>query len=81
MFNLGPDVAFEADESLTPDNLGKFLSALNDGLDRLTKRGDMARKVRVWKGRLILQGVTQGYVYEVLCPRCPHAKETPSEED
>jgi hypothetical protein len=75
MFPLAPGIDFEADDSLTPATMGKFMSALNDGMNRLVQRGDTTRKVRVWKGRLILQGTAQGYVYEVICPRCPFAKE------
>jgi hypothetical protein len=69
-----PGVPFEADDSFTPETTGKYLSALNDGMARLAERGDVPRKVRIWKGRLILSGSTQGYVYEVLCPRCPFAE-------
>jgi hypothetical protein len=69
-----PGVPFESDESLTPELLPKFVTALNEGLNYLQDHDDHPVKVQVWQGRLVVRGTRSGVVILVNCPKCPYAK-------
>jgi hypothetical protein len=76
-----PGVPFESDESLTPELLPKFVTALNEGLNYLRDRDDRPVKVQVWQGRMVVRGTRSGVVLIVNCPKCPYAEPLDEDDD
>jgi hypothetical protein len=72
---LIPGVEFESDDSLNEKTFLLFLQALNDGMDRLRNQDLVLKRVRIWRGRMVMVDHTgQGYVFLVSCPKCPFSK-------
>jgi hypothetical protein len=67
-------VPFECNEVLLPDDLGKCLSAVNEGTDKLKLRGARLVKLRFVNGVLQLvpdQAPSISYIIRRGCAGCP----------
>jgi hypothetical protein len=67
-------VPFDCNEVLSPDDMGKCLTAVNDGSDKLKVRGARLVKLSFSNGMLSLipdRGPSLSYVIRRGCAGCP----------